>query len=219
LLYAEIAYVDGRKNQLSHNDLLLVHAFTEVSALALANIQLRASLLHQSIRDPLTSLYNRRYLQEFLSKQIYQSERTKNSLALLMIDVDYFKKVNDIYGHDAGDIVLKELAQLFLNHVRPGDIACRYGGEEFVLVLYNINGDNARKRAEKLKHDASLLIVEYGAQPIGSISISIGIAIYSEDGVTCEKLIESADKALYFAKNTGRNKVVMSSDINTTSVR
>lgn len=213
LLYIEVSHAASGENVLSDNDRLLIHAFTELSALALANIQLKASLMHQSIRDPLTSLYNRRYLLEFLPKQIYQSERTKNTLAVMMIDADHFKQINDIYGHDAGDIVLKELSQLLLNHIRPGDLACRYGGEEFILVLYNINTENAQIRAEKLRHEVSMLTIKYGAQILDSITISIGIAIYPENGISCEKLIESADRALYLAKNSGRNKVVLSTGI------
>lgn len=218
LLYIEVETKESEQLPLSNNDRVLVYALTEVAALALANIRLRDSLLNQSLRDPLTSLYNRRYLNEFLTKQIYQSERAQGSLAVLIIDVDHFKKINDVYGHDAGDLVLKELSQLFLTHVRPGDMAARYGGEEFVIVLYDINEESAVGRAEKLRKEAASMIIKFGAQVTGSLTVSIGLAMYPRDGVSSAQLIESADKALYTAKNSGRNKVVRIPDtINTTT--
>lgn len=214
LLYIEVENKEDEQFPLTNNDRILVYAFTEVAALALANIRLRDSLLNQSLRDPLTSLYNRRYLNEFLTKQIYQSERSQGTLCVLIIDVDHFKKINDVYGHDAGDLVLKELSQLFLTHVRPGDMAARYGGEEFVIVLYDINEESAVIRAEKLRKEAASLIIKYGAQVTGSLTVSIGLAMYPRDGVSSAQLIESADKALYFAKNSGRNKVVKTNEVN-----
>jgi len=108
---------------------------------------------------------------------------------------------------------LKELAILFLQDVRPGDLASRYGGEEFIVVLYNVDANVARRRAEKLKHDASQLRIKYDAQDIVSFTISIGISVYPQNGNTSSALIESADRALYFAKNTGKNKVVLLSEI------
>lgn len=203
LLYIEV------DQQLSSNERLLVNAFAELTALALGNVRLRENLSYQSLRDPLTSLYNRRYLEEFLAKQIYQSERTKKPISVLMLDLDHFKRINDVNGHEAGDLILKQLGQLLIKETRAGDIAARYGGEEFVIILYNTNGKIALKRANDIRNLISLLHVKFGAQETGEITASIGISEYPDDGKTGPNLIEAADKALYVAKNTGRNKVVL----------
>ncbi|MBA2709590.1 MAG: diguanylate cyclase [Tatlockia sp.] len=211
LIYIEIeekhaAMVDPNQN-------LLVTAFAELTALALANVRLRENLRHQSIRDPLTGLYNRRYLEDFLMKLLHQAERKNLPFAVLMLDLDYFKSINDSYGHDAGDVVLKELGELLTSEIRLGDLAARYGGEEFIIVLYDINEEQAQIRAEALRASISKLHIKYGAQQVGSITMSIGLAIYPEDAKTSTELIEAADKALYFAKNNGRNQVALFSKI------
>ncbi|RDI41151.1 sensor domain-containing diguanylate cyclase [Aquicella lusitana] len=212
LLYVEVAKKEGEQ-QLTSNERLLVNAFAELAALALANVRLRENLSFQSVRDPLTSLYNRRYLEEFLIKQIHQSERTKQPLSVLMLDLDHFKRINDVHGHDAGDLVLKQLSQLLINEIRPGDLAARYGGEEFIIVLYDTEAQTAIKRADNIRKSVSLLHVKFGAQDTGEITVSIGISEYPQDGKTGSELIEAADKALYVAKNTGRNKVVPFSEV------
>lgn len=213
LLYIEILQKNREQNQLKSEELLLINAFSELAALALANVRLRENLQNQSIRDPLTALYNRRHLEEFLSKQIYQSERNKLPIAILILDIDHFKKVNDIHGHLAGDLVLKEFGQLLLKNIRPGDIASRYGGEEFVIILYNTNAKIAKERAETIRKDVALMKNIYEGHDLGELTVSIGIAVYPQDGKSELELIELADKALYFAKNDGRNKVVLSSEI------
>ena len=213
LLYIEVSLKDRVQKQLNNDELLLINAFAELAALALANSKLRENLRYQAIRDPLTTLYNRRYLEEFILKQIYQSERNKTSIAILMLDIDLFKKINDEHGHTAGDIVLKELGQLLLSGVRPGDIASRYGGEEFVLVLYNTDANTAKERAEMIRKSISLMKIKYNGNVLDNITVSIGIAIYPQDGTSEAELIAFSDKALYFAKENGRNKVVLFSEI------
>ncbi|HAU1182975.1 diguanylate cyclase [Legionella pneumophila serogroup 1] len=207
LLYLEVGL------KFDENQQLLITAFAELTALALANVRLRENLRYQSIRDPLTGLYNRRYLEDFLFKQLHQAERTKASFAILMLDLDHFKKINDTFGHDAGDLVLKELGQILNSDIRLGDIASRYGGEEFVLLLYDIDAQAAKMKAENLRSAISNLQVKYGAQPVGQITASIGISVYPDDAKSLAELIEAADKALYQAKNKGRNKVILFSEI------
>ncbi|CZO38208.1 Probable diguanylate cyclase YcdT [Legionella pneumophila] len=207
LLYLEVGL------KFDENQQLLITAFAELTALALANVRLRENLRYQSIRDPLTGLYNRRYLEDFLFKQLHQAERTKASFAILMLDLDHFKKINDTFGHDAGDLVLKELGQILNSDIRLGDIASRYGGEEFVLLLYDIDAQAAKMKAENLRSAISNLQVKYGAQPVGQITASIGISVYPDDAKSPAEVIEAADKALYQAKNKGRNKVILFSEI------
>ncbi|MFO8742060.1 diguanylate cyclase [Legionella pneumophila serogroup 1] len=207
LLYLEVGL------EFDENQQLLITAFAELTALALANVRLRENLRYQSIRDPLTGLYNRRYLEDFLFKQLHQAERTKASFAILMLDLDHFKKINDTFGHDAGDLVLKELGQILNSDIRLGDIAARYGGEEFVLLLYDIDAQAAKMKAENLRSAISNLQVKYGAQPVGQITASIGISVYPDDAKSPAEVIEAADKALYQAKNKGRNKVILFSGI------
>lgn len=212
LLYMEILK-ETPAAAFSQNQQLLITAFSELTALAFANVRLRENLRYQSMRDPLTGLYNRRYLEDFLLKQIHQSERTKSPIALLMLDLDHFKKINDTYGHDAGDVALKELGKILQEDIRVGDVAARYGGEEFIVVFYNTDEKTIKTRAENIRETVSRLQVKYGAQPVGPITISIGIAIYPTHGRTSNELIESADKALYFAKNNGKNRIVLYSDL------
>ncbi len=197
---------------------LLINAFSELTALALANVRLRENLRHQSIRDPLTSLYNRRYLEDFLFKQLHQAERTKVPLCLLMLDLDHFKKLNDTYGHDAGDAALKEFGKILQNDIRVSDIASRYGGEEFIIVLYDADAAAAKSRANSIREAFSMAQIRYGAQVIGPLSVSIGISQFPSDGQTLQTLVESADRALYCAKNNGRNQVVFFSEIKSLAI-
>lgn len=197
---------------LDENKRLLLTAFAELTALALANVRLRENLRHQSIRDPLTGLYNRRYLEDFLFKQLHQAERSKSPFAVMMLDLDHFKKINDTWGHEAGDAVLKEFSHILQEDIRLGDLAARYGGEEFLIVFYDITLEAAKMRAESIRLSISKLQVNYGAQPIGQVTVSIGLAMYPADGKTPSELIEAADKALYQAKKNGRNQIVTCSD-------
>jgi len=207
LLYVETtSETDLLKDE---NKRLLLKAFSELIALALANVRLRENLRHQSIRDPLTGLYNRRYMEDFLFKQLHQAERIHASFAILMLDLDHFKRINDNYGHEAGDTVLKGVSDVLENNIRDGDIAARYGGEEFIILLYNMDTVNSQKRADLIRKDIHSLKIKYGAEPISSI----GIAMYPKDKKNPQELIDAADKSLYLAKKSGRNQVVLFSEM------
>lgn len=167
-------------------------------------------LLFQAIRDPLTGLFNRRYLEESLEREIAKSKRHKTPLGLIMLDIDHFKVFNDTYGHLAGDVVLTNLSDVLVTYSRREDIACRYGGEEFVLVLPGTSVGVAKHRAEELRNIVeSRKSVKYEKEKLPSVTISLGVAVLPEHGTSREKLLAVADEALYSAKNAGRNKVVV----------
>lgn len=172
-------------------------------ALALANIELRETLRAQSIRDPLTGLYNRRYLDEHLPREVHRSDRTAAPIALLSIDLDHFKEYNDEHGHGAGDTALLSVASMIRLRCRDEDIVCRLGGEEFLVVMPGANGDEAGVRAEALRRACSEL--PFGAGR--SLTMSVGVASYPEDGASIELVLEAVDEALYAAKRAGRNRV------------
>lgn len=212
-----IEAMDENQSIFSPNMLLLINAFSELTALALANARLRENLRYESIRDPLTGLYNRRYLEDFLLKQIDQAARSHNSLSILMVDLDHFKKINDTYGHDSGDAALKEIGRILQRDIRVGDVVARYGGEEFIIMFYNTDIETAKTRANTIREEISMLQVKYGAQLVSKVTVSIGIAGYPQNGKKPTKLIERADQALFFAKKNGRNHVVAFSDIDNLS--
>jgi len=168
--------------------------------------QLQGQLREQAIRDPLTDLFNRRYLDETLERELSRAEREGYPLCIVMMDIDHFKDVNDVYGHEAGDIVLKSLADMVTVHSRHGDFACRYGGEEFVLVMPNISRETATERAMELHGTIKELNIPYGIFNL-SVTISMGITCYPDHGDTKVELLRTSDKALYQAKHEGRNRV------------
>lgn len=185
----------------------LARTVAEQIALALANIKLRENLRNQSIRDPLTYLYNRRYLEESLLRELNRAKRKQVPVGIIMLDVDHFKQFNDKFGHDAGDTVLKEVGKFLQKHTRQSDIACRYGGEEFILILPEASIDVLKERAEQLREGVKALNVSHCDQLLGKITISLGIACFPEQGLTEEALIKAADTALYRAKAEGRDCV------------
>jgi len=191
-------------------EIQLIRALAENSSLALANLKLREVLRNQSVRDPLTNLYNRRYMEEFLDGQLSRAVRKNSSLALMMLDVDHFKKFNDSFGHDAGDMVLRTLGNIFTANLRKEDVICRFGGEEFAIILPDASVESARVRAEQLCAVVRGSTLVFHEQPLPPVSISVGLAIFPEDGATREILLKSADAALYQAKSNGRDRVVMS---------
>jgi len=176
-----------------------VRAEKEVQEL---NIRLR----EQSLRDPLTGLFNRRYLEESLGRELIRAQRQNTSLSLIMGDIDHFKKVNDTYGHPAGDKVLKVFGELIRQYSRGSDICCRYGGEEFLLVCSNMVNEKAYERAEQLRMALLDTPVTFEGAII-KVTASFGVASYPQHGDTDDALISAADNALYEAKNAGRNQV------------
>ncbi len=180
----------------------------ESMALSFANFHLREILYSQSIKDPLTELFNRRYMREILEKEVHRMTRRKRSLAIIMFDLDHFKEFNDQYGHEAGDILLRELAENVRGQIREEDFACRYGGEEFVIGMPETSLEDARERAERLREKISQITIQYLGKSLGPVTISAGVAVLPEHGTSQSELLRSADAALYAAKEQGRNRVV-----------
>ncbi len=181
----------------------------EQLSMALANLALREKLRNQSIRDPLTGLFNRRYTEETLEREIRRAARSQESLAVLMMDVDHFKRFNDTFGHEAGDLVLREIGNVLTTHTRGSDIVSRLGGEELLVVLPGANGRNAELKAEQLRGEISKLRMVHAGRDLGEVTISIGVSFYPNHGVAGEELIRSADAALYAAKRAGRDRVIV----------
>jgi diguanylate cyclase (GGDEF)-like protein len=186
-----------------------IRQLVQLTAMALASLEMRKKLEHQSIRDGLTGLFNRHFLQIALERELARATRRKGTLAVLMIDVDHFKRLNDQFGHAAGDAVLKEVAQVFSKSVRSEDLVCRYGGEEFMIILPDITPEATFNRAEIIRKAVANLRTELDNDLYSSVTISIGGALFPKDGETSELLIRHADAALYRAKHDGRNKVAM----------
>ncbi len=179
--------------------------------LALSNIMLRSDLRQLSIHDPLTGLYNRRYMEETLDTEIRRAERRPQSIGVIMIDIDHFKAFNDGFGHAAGDQMLRAIGSLVMSRLRAGDIACRYGGEELVLILPEATEEAASHRAEDLRSSAKKLEVKHQDTPLGQVTISLGVAVFPAHGRTRDEILASADAALYKAKQDGRDRVVLAS--------
>jgi diguanylate cyclase (GGDEF)-like protein/PAS domain S-box-containing protein len=193
--------------------LLTVNMFAEQVGLSVANIRLREALRNQSIRDPLTGLYNRRYLQEMLERETRRAVRAEQGLGVLMLDLDHFKNFNDTYGHDAGDTVLRETASFLLKSVRAEDIVCRFGGEEFLVILPVADLKATQARAERIRSKLRELTVLHQGQPLGMVTVSVGVAELPRHGSSPKELIEAADAALYRAKKEGRDRVVVASPV------
>jgi diguanylate cyclase (GGDEF)-like protein len=190
-----------------------VLAGAEQIATGLANVRLRESLKIQSLQDPLTGLYNRRFLHDALSRECHDARRhTDRPVALLLLDVDFFKRVNDTAGHAAGDLLLQALAELLGRTFRGSDIACRFGGEEFAMVLAETHLDVALRRAEALRLAIHGLHAHHGTAILQGLTVSIGVTAGSGEGLTPERLLLEADTALYEAKARGRDCCVAYAD-------
>lgn len=186
----------------------LTRAVSEQMALAVANLLLRDTLREESIRDGLTGLYNRRFLETNLALEVARAGRSGMALSMMMVDVDHFKHFNDTHGHDAGDAILRTVGRVLSEHVRSGDIACRYGGEEFALLLPGADDDVALDRAERLRSGIEGVTYVHLGVTLPTITASVGVATTSGNLTTPEALVRRADEALYAAKEAGRNRVV-----------
>ncbi|WP_261844215.1 sensor domain-containing diguanylate cyclase [Aliamphritea ceti] len=185
----------------------LMNSIAEQAGLTLANIQLRDTLREQAIRDPLTGLYNRRYMLEALDQAHSRVERTNTEIAVLMVDLDHFKRFNDNFGHDAGDHVLKAFSQILKESSRNEDIACRYGGEEFCIVCPSTNETQALKVATRIIKGISKQELTMNQLSLGKVTTSIGIAVYPGHASSMDEVVKLADEALYIAKQNGRDRV------------
>jgi len=182
----------------------MIGALMDISAQKQAEDVLREEAVH----DPLTGLYNRRYMEEMLKREMQRSERNRQQpISIILLDIDHFKQVNDTLGHAIGDAVLRQLGPFLLKYIRGSDIACRYGGDEFVLILPNAPLKIAKQRAEKLCVEARDLVVEHSGELVGKLTLSLGVATFPDQGTTIEALFQAADAALYQAKEAGRNQV------------
>jgi diguanylate cyclase (GGDEF)-like protein/PAS domain S-box-containing protein len=170
--------------------------------------QLQVELREQALRDPLTGLYNRRYLSETLPHELQRANREDGIVSVILMDIDRFKTINDTYGHPVGDIVLMVIASLITKHARSWDVTCRYGGEEFLLVLPGATLDLAAKRAEEIRQVCAETIIRHGKTNL-SVTLSFGVAAYPAHGQTGGEIIMNADNALYISKQTGRNRVTI----------
>lgn len=183
--------------------------FAAQLGLSVANIRLHEALRAQSTKDPLTGLYNRRYLQEMLEREVRRAIRSEQALGILMLDLDHFKNFNDTYGHEAGDAVLREAAGFLVRSVRAEDFVCRYGGEEFVVVLPTADLRAAEARAQRVCASIRDLPVIHNGSSLGQITASIGVAALPHHGTSEKELLEAADAALYRAKRDGRDRVAV----------
>lgn len=178
-------------------------ALADSMSLALSNIALREKLRTQSLRDPLTGLYNRRYMEDALDRYLSMAERTGSATSVIMIDLDHFKKLNDEHGHAKGDAVLREVAGQLVGALRPSDVVCRYGGEELLVILPSCDLDDALLKAEMLRGRVESLSETHGA----AITASFGVACIPETSAGPGDIVTMADAALYEAKQAGRNCV------------
>ena len=208
------------KNDLINGRLLVFRDITErkevEKRLRDANFRLKSQLIEigilqsqlreQAVRDSLTGLFNRRYLEETLDRELARAARESYPVSIIMIDIDHFKQINDTYGHEAGDIILKALGGMLMTHSRRGDFACRYGGEEFLIVMPNMARSIVQERAAALRQSLKALMVRYGNHTL-TATYSMGIASYPANGDTRESFLRAADMAMYAAKNAGRDDI------------
>jgi len=181
-------------------------------ALEQREVELQAALKlvqEQAIHDPLTGLYNRRQMEELLSREFLRVQRSGSTFSVVMVDIDHFKRINDTHGHETGDEVLVRIATLLVNAVRRSDIVCRYGGEEFLILLLGSSAENAVRRATEVQRSVRNLVLSLRGGATLSITASFGVAACPEHGTDRDALLRAADRALYRAKNSGRDQVVV----------
>ena len=186
----------------------LARTLAEQVSMAIANLRLQETLKQQSIRDPLTGLFNRRYLEEIFNQELSRAQRQQHDIGVIMIDIDHFKRFNDSYGHDGGDYVLQSVGTLLKSYVRSSDIACRYGGEEMILVLPDSTLEATSIRAEEIRVAIAQIVLNHNGQILGNLTASFGVASFPQHGSTAIAVMQAADAALYRAKAAGRNQVL-----------
>jgi diguanylate cyclase (GGDEF)-like protein/PAS domain S-box-containing protein len=204
----ELRSDSGMQSLRNSHQQLAISAASQI-ALSLASLQLREALREQSIRDPLTRLFNRRFLEESFERELQLAGRKKQSIAVLFLDLDHFKRFNDTFGHDAGDMVLQSLADLFRSFFRATDICCRYGGEEFAIVMPESSSQDAVIRADALRSEVKGLRLLYKNQALGQLTLSAGVAAFPEHASTSLDLLKMADECLYESKLHGRDVVTV----------
>jgi diguanylate cyclase (GGDEF)-like protein/PAS domain S-box-containing protein len=209
LLHLKNAFrTNGSGNQEIADLKQMATTLSEYLSLSIANVKLSESLSRQSIQDPQTGLYNRRFMEESLQREINRAARKQTPIGIIMADLDHFKKFNDVYGHGAGDKIISQIGKLFNDKFRGSDIACRYGGEEFLVILPETSLEDTFKRAEVLREEIKKMEMVFQGQILGTVTMSMGIAAYPEKGARVEELLRVADTALYKAKQEGRDRVV-----------
>ena len=176
-------------------------------AMTLTNLDLRETLRQQALHDPLTGLYNRRFVEDWLGREVSRADRDHSPLGVVLMDLDHFKPVNDTYGHEAGDAVLVSVATAVSGATRAGDVACRYGGEEFLVLMPGITRAALADRAEDLRLRIARTRAEHDGTPLPPVTVSVGAALSPAHGRTPAELLRAADDALYAAKNGGRDQV------------
>jgi len=184
----------------------------ESLAFTLTTLKLKVRLREQSIRDPLTGLYNRRYLDEVAHRELQRAARWGHPVGVALFDIDHFKSFNDEHGHDAGDAVLAQLTRFIGSRLREGDLAFRIGGEEFLLMLTEADGETTLAKMEGFRQEVEPDFLVKHKQLQLNVTISAGVAAYPADGTTLEELMKAADAAMYRAKAEGRNRVVAGAD-------
>jgi diguanylate cyclase (GGDEF)-like protein len=205
-LYPTPDSLDGA-GQLTEDRRLMGECVARIIGLAMSSLELRARLEVQSVRDGLTGLHNRRYFDEAATRELEVARRRSQPMAIALFDIDHFKRFNDEHGHRAGDAVLKEVADVLRSETRKSDVLCRYGGEEFVLLLPTANAEQARTRAEAIVAAARIRLIQHGDEVLGPVTLSGGVAAWDEHGDDLAGVLEAADQALYAAKRGGRDRV------------
>lgn len=205
-----LLHLESADHHLSEKNLgELAQTITEHLGLTLANIRLRDKLRAESIRDLLTGLFNRRFMEEFMARELSRAHRKQLQVGVLMLDIDHFKDFNDTYGHHGGDEVLRQLSLLLQANIRAGDIACRFGGEEFILILPEATCDSLCQRAEAIRTAVQSMQIEFQRKLFRPVSVSVGAAVFPDHGSNPSALLSAVDQALYRAKEKGRNRVEM----------
>ncbi|MGB7537204.1 MAG: diguanylate cyclase [Anaerolineales bacterium] len=208
-----ILHLRGRReeglNALPDPKLQLAGMAADYISLSLANLRLRETLRMQSIRDPLTGLFNRRYMEDSLIQELARTKRRGTTLGVIMVDVDRLKEVNDMLGHEAGDLLLQSVGRWLQNNIRAGDISCRYGGDEFLVIFPDASLPTTTQRARQICEGIRALRIDHKGKPLRTVSVSIGVAGYPVHGETRDALLAAADAALYSAKKQGRDRAVV----------